>query len=282
MYSLTKKSGFSLIRLLPLILFIAIVFYLFYPGMNDNNDVKDHATLREKIEQSGKIKVGMSVIVPWAMRNEQGDWIGYEIDVAEKFAADNGLIIEWVPTQWDGIIAGLLANRFDVIIGGMTITETRSKQVDFTNPYTKSKVQMVANSELTNKLETIAEYNNPKVRIAVRRGANTVDVAKKHFPDSTLLYFDDEPQSEQTVINGQAEAFVSTAPVPEFAVLKSPEKLFLPFPLEPLGYSEEGIAIRKNESDMLAWLNAWIAEQQESGWLAERHAYWFNTLDWVE
>ena len=74
------------------------------------------------IQKRGTLKVGMSTFVPWAMRDKQGDLIGFEIDVATKVAEDMGVEVEFVPTAWSGIIPSLLAKKFDVIIGGMSIT----------------------------------------------------------------------------------------------------------------------------------------------------------------
>ncbi|MCB1491107.1 MAG: transporter substrate-binding domain-containing protein, partial [Rhodobiaceae bacterium] len=88
----------------------------------------------ESIKKSGTIRVGMATFVPWAMRDKNGDLIGFEIDVAKKLAEDMGVGIEFVPTAWDGIIPALLAGKFDVIIGGMSITPARNLTVNFTRP----------------------------------------------------------------------------------------------------------------------------------------------------
>jgi polar amino acid transport system substrate-binding protein len=89
--------------------------------------------LVETIKQRGKLMVGFSSFVPWAMRDKQGQWVGYEIDVATKLAKDLGVQVELVPTAWDGIIPSLIAGKFDVIIGGMSVTPARQQQIDFTD-----------------------------------------------------------------------------------------------------------------------------------------------------
>ena len=76
----------------------------------------------QTIMKRGKIKVGMSTFVPWAMRNKEGELIGFEIDVAKQLAEDLGVEIEFVPTAWSGIIPALIAGKFDAIIGGMSVT----------------------------------------------------------------------------------------------------------------------------------------------------------------
>ncbi|HLB99165.1 MAG TPA: transporter substrate-binding domain-containing protein, partial [Acetobacteraceae bacterium] len=74
----------------------------------------------DSMEQRGSMMVGMATFVPWAMRDQQGKLVGFEVDVATKLAQDLGLKLDLVPTAWDGIIPALIAGKFDVIIGGLT------------------------------------------------------------------------------------------------------------------------------------------------------------------
>jgi polar amino acid transport system substrate-binding protein len=92
-------------------------------------------TLLEDIQKRGTLRVGMSTFVPWAMRDKNGELIGFEIDVAKKLAEDMEVEVEFVPTAWDGIIPALIAGKFDVIIGGMSIRPSRNLTVNFTLPY---------------------------------------------------------------------------------------------------------------------------------------------------
>jgi len=85
----------------------------------------------EEIQKRGTLKVGMSTFVPWAMRDKEGNLMGFEIDVATKVAEDLEVEVEFVPTAWSGIIPALLAKKFDLIIGGMSITPARNLTVNF-------------------------------------------------------------------------------------------------------------------------------------------------------
>jgi len=51
----------------------------------------------EKVLRSGKLKVGMSTFIPWAMQSKTGEWVGFEIDVAKRLAKDMGVEVEFVP-----------------------------------------------------------------------------------------------------------------------------------------------------------------------------------------
>ena len=235
------------------------------------------------IQKRGTLKVGMSTFVPWAMRDKQGGLIGFEIDVATKLAADMGVEVEFVPTAWSGIIPALLAKKFDVIIGGMSITAQRNLTVNFTTPYAHSGQMMAANTKLAGNYTTIADYNQASVTIACRRGATPCKAAQKLFPKSTLRQFDDDAQAFQEVVNGNAHAMISSAPKPRFWSEAYPNEVFVAFDGENLTRGNEGFALRKGDSDALNFFSNWIVVNTSSGWLKERHDFWFkNRSGWKD
>lgn len=235
----------------------------------------------DSINQRGTLRVGMSTFVPWAMRNKQGELIGFEIDVAKRLAADSGWKVEFVPTAWDGIIPALLAKKFDVIIGGMSVTPERSKSVLFTAPYSHSGVQIAASKTLAADFTSMEKFNSRRVKIAARRGAFTVQVARESFPKATILQFDDDAQAFQEVINGNAHAVIASSPKPEHETIKHSDKLFLPFS-ERLAKGNEAFAVRLGEEDKKAFFDTWIQARMADGWLQQRYEYWFSTLDWQD
>jgi polar amino acid transport system substrate-binding protein len=233
----------------------------------------------EQVQKRGILRVGMSTFVPWAMRDKKGNLIGFEIDVATRLAKDMGVKVEFVPTQWAGIIPALLTGKFDVIIGGMGIIPSRNLKVNFTLPYDYSGMSLAANKKLAAGFNRLEDFNKPEVILTARLGATPVDAAKKFMPKAKLRLFDDEAKIYQEVINGRAHAVVASAPTPAFQVLKYPEKLFLPlketFTKEPIGF-----AVRKGDIDTLNYFNNWITFVRSEGWLDERKHYWFETRDW--
>jgi len=126
--------------------------------------------LIDTIKKRGKLQVGFSSFVPWAMRDKQGSWVGFEIDVSTKLAQDLGVQLELIPTAWDAIIPSLISGKFDVIIGGMTITPARQEQIDFTTPYSTSGQGVAASKQLAANLKWPEGYNSPNVTFTCRRG----------------------------------------------------------------------------------------------------------------
>ena len=235
------------------------------------------------IRDRGTLRVGMSVFVPWAMLDKRGELVGFEIDVARKLAGDMGVDVEFVPTDWDGIIPALRAEEFDVIIGGMTITPERSRLVDFTAPYATSGQQMAASRRLAGDLTERSDFNRPGIAIACRRGAVSCEVAGAMFPKAELHRFDDDAGAFRDVVEGKAHAVVSSAPLPMFWAGDHPDAVVIALDGETLDRSEQGFALRRDEADALAFFNDWIRANTDSGWLGERHDYWFrNRPAWRE
>lgn len=244
-----------------------------------NYQVAQAQTLVDDILSAGEIRVGMSTFVPWVMRSKEGEFIGFEVDVAREVANDMGVELVIVPTQWDGIIPALLAGKFDAIIGGMSITPERNLKINFSTPYAQSGLLIVANRDLAGDRLDFASYDDSDVTFSIRRGSSAVNAVNKIFPNAQVRLFDEEATSVQEVVNGNATAWVAASPSAAVAISDHDNKLFLPF-LETFDNSNEGFGLRKGDPDALNFFNNWILTKLESGWLQERHNYWFKTRDW--
>ncbi|MFN4130466.1 MAG: transporter substrate-binding domain-containing protein, partial [Paracoccaceae bacterium] len=232
--------------------------------------------LLETIQKRGKLMVGMSTFVPWAMRDKEGNLIGFEIDVATKLAEDIGVQVEFVPTAWSGIIPALLAEKFDVIIGGMSITPERNLTVNFTIPYSNSGQMMAANIALAGGVSSYEDLNKSDVNLTCRRGVVGCTILEKTFPKATVLQFDDDAQAFQEVLNGNAHAVISSAPKPAFWAESNSTKIELAFGGKALATGNEGFALRKGEHDALNFFSNWILVNEANGWLQERNDFWFK------
>lgn len=239
------------------------------------------ASTIEAVKKRGVLKVGMDIFQPWAMKDKNGQLIGFEIDVATRLAEDMGVKVEFVPTAWSGIIPALLTGKFDAIIGGMGITAQRALQVNFSQPYDFSGMSIVAHRERAAGFNSLEDFNRPDVEIAVKLGTTAAVAAKKLLPQAQLRLFDGEPQAYQELRNGRVHAVIGMAPRPAYEAIDYSETLFMPveeiFTREPVGF-----AVRKGDPDTLAYLNSWITIVGHEGWLKERRDYWFGSKDWVD
>lgn len=232
------------------------------------------------IVNRGVMRVGVSTFVPWVMRDKQGKLVGFEIDVAKQLAKDMGVKVEFIPTQWDGIIPALLAGKFDVIISSMTIKPKRNLTINFTIPYEHSGLQIAASKKIASGY-TVKDFNSPKVKIACRRGSTACSIGMELFPKAQFLRFDSDAQAFQEVINGNAHAVLSSAPKPAFWTLRQPDALYRPTTAN-LSNTNEAFGVRKGDPDALNFFDNWIRNHESNGWLQKRHNYWFETMDWAK
>ncbi|MEX1662238.1 transporter substrate-binding domain-containing protein [uncultured Thioclava sp.] len=90
----------------------------------------------ETLKKNGVMRIAMSgAYPPFNFINEENQVVGFDPAIGEEIAKRMGLKVEIITTAWDGIIGGLLANKYDAIIGSMSITPDREKVVDFVGPY---------------------------------------------------------------------------------------------------------------------------------------------------
>jgi polar amino acid transport system substrate-binding protein len=231
----------------------------------------------EQIAKRGVIKVGMDVFVPWAMKDKKGELIGFEIDIAKKFAKDMGVKIEFVPTKWSGIIPALITGKFDVLIGGMTITTQRNLKINFTRPYYYTEQGLMAHKKKAAGFK-VSDFNSPGVTIAARLGSTAAVAAKQQFPKAKLRLFDDEPAAVQELRNGNVHAMVSAQPLPSSTALEYPDTIMVYDDVMML--EAIGIGVRKGDIDTLNLINNWIEINRNNGWIQGKYAYWFKSQDW--
>lgn len=105
----------------------------------------------QEIKDAGTIRVGFEgTFAPWNYHNESGELVGMEKEIADLIASDLGVKAEYIETQWDSLIAGVDANRYDIVINNVSPTEERKQKYDFSTPYVASegKVAVLENSSL--------------------------------------------------------------------------------------------------------------------------------------
>ncbi len=257
-----------------------LAFFIISGCSSENqNSISQKDSQLETIVKRGTLKIGMSTFVPWAMKDKNGELIGFEIDVAKQLAKDLGVKAQFIPTKWSGIIPALLTGKFDVIIGGMGIRPDRNLKVNFSIPYDYTGMSIIAHKVKAKGFSSLDDFNKKNVLIAARIGTTAAAAVKKFMPKASLKLFDDEAQAIQELLTGRVHAVIASSPMPAFQSIKHSETLFLPFKgnftKEPIGF-----ALRKGDYEIVNYFNSWIRVKDAQGWLAETKHYWFETKDW--
>jgi polar amino acid transport system substrate-binding protein len=234
--------------------------------------------LIDRIIRRGVLKVGLDIFVPWSFKDKDGNLVGFEVDVATKLAEDMGVEVEFVPTEWSGIVPALLTGKFDVIIGGMGITTERALKVNYSIPYEYSGMDCVVSREMLPGADSLEDLNSEDITIAVRMGGTPTNAAKKFTPNAELHQFDSDEAVVQDVLNGNAHAAFSSSPKPAFWAADYSDKLYRPLGGELFTKEPAGFVVPKGDPDAMFFFNAWIRDSED--WLKDRSDYWYGTKDW--
>ena len=234
----------------------------------------------EKILQRGELRVGFeSGYVPFEMTDKKGNFIGFDMDFGRRLAKSMGVKFVPVNTAWDGIIPALMTDKFDIIMGGMTITQERNLKILFANPYIVVGQSILLNKKHEGKVLSFKDLNDPKFILTSRMGTTGEQAIKKYIPKATYKGFESEAEAGLEVINGKADALVYDLPFCGFLYGSQGrgKTVFLnePFTYEPLAW-----AINKGDPDFLNYLNNFLRQSKGDGFYEKAYDKWIIGSDW--
>jgi polar amino acid transport system substrate-binding protein len=219
----------------------------------------------DEIMKRGKILVGMDLAAPpFAYQDDKQQPAGSEVEVAKLLAKDLGVELEIVPTSAANRIPYLVTGRTDVMMGAFSIFPDRAKAVWFSSPY--GSVTSVVLAPQTTGIKSYQDLVGKK--ISVSRGTYTEQVLMAALPQgATIVRFDDDAQATAAMAAGQVDAY-GVGNVPGGALVKRfPERKYeIKISIPPRNWYS--IGVRRNDSDLLQWINTFIFFHRENGDLA--------------
>ena len=222
-----------------------------------------------------KLRVGMEcTYAPFNYKTADGDLAGYDVDVADGVARIIGAELEFICQEWDGMIPALLANKFDLIIASMSITEKRMKKIDFSGPYRFSTGRILGPKSKTMNLFDDAGNPIPEnfkgLRVGLERATTYSSWFKDILPGANVVLYDGSEPLYLDLQNGRVDL-----------IMTNPMKAFLKFLSKEDGAGFEfkgptvdevkyvgigvGIGMRQGEEELKGRLNEALKELINSG-----------------
>ena len=214
-------------------------------------------------------------------KGRQLSLIGFDIDIGIEMAKALGVKPVFVDTLWPSIIPALKLGRFDIIFGGMSVTEERKMLVEFANPFMTVGQTVLLNAKHKNTVKSYKNLNDARFVVVSKPGTTGEEAVQRLIPKATYETADTEIDGAMRVLEGTADAFVYDFPFN--AVFKSmhpsDQLLFLdePFTKEPIAW-----AIRKNDPDFLKFLNGFLQDIKKDGRFDKIYNKWFVSTDWFK
>lgn len=228
----------------------------------------------ETVKSGGEFKFANSgAYPPFSFVNDANEVIGFDVDIGNELAKRLGVKGVPISTAWDGIIAGLLAKKYDAVIGSMTITPEREKVVDFVGPYYRSgRGIFVADGSAVKSIDDLKGKT-----IGVTLGETHEKWAREKGGWDIKTY-KGLPELFLELKAGRIEAIIVDSVPVAVAIKESGEKLRkLETPDIDGGNVNIGIAIGKNNPGLKEALQKALDEMMADGTYATISMKWIGT-----
>jgi polar amino acid transport system substrate-binding protein len=223
----------------------------------------------ERIEQTKTLRVGMAEFAPFVVKDTKtGQLQGFEVDVANQLVADLGVKLELVEAAWPTIIAGLQADKYDVVMSGMKRTLQRAESVSFSEPYVSLiEKAMVREDSGINSWADIDKAGNRVASVLGGASYLKIDAAKgSYLKAAELTPYKDLTLCGSAVIGKQATAWVEDGINIATFEAAHPEVKFKTVAVPFAAHGEgNGYAVRHGQDDLLNVLNIFITRMKNDG-----------------
>ena len=215
------------------------------------------------VKDKGVLVVGITDFAPMDYKNEAGEWIGFDADMAKGFAEKLGVEVEFVEIDWDNKILELDGKTVDCIWNGMTLTDEVKAAMDCSNPYCNNAQIVIVPAEKAAEYQTVESLEG--LMFAVEAGsAGEAEV--------TALGLECTPVKAQSdalmeVAAGTSDAAVIDSLMAAAMVGEGTGYADLTYTVG-LNSEEYGVGFRKG-SDLVAELNAYFVEAYAAGTMQE-------------
>jgi len=229
-------------------------------GSGDEEELKDEYTV-----------VTDTSFVPFEFK-EDGEYVGFDIDLINAIADEVGFEINLETTNFDGIIPGLQTGSFDIALAGIGITEERAKKIDYSDPYYESGLRIGVAID-NDSIEDIDDLEGKT--IATRLGSTSSAYIEEEIEGAEANQYEQLDQAYLAVENGSADAVLYDAPnVAYYIQTKGKDSLKM---VGDLYQAEEyGIAMAKGQEDLVKAVNDALETLRENGTYDEIYEDWFG------
>ena len=234
-----------------------------------------------QIKASGELRIGCeAAYVPFTYRQD-GKIVGYDVELAEALCKSLGVKPNFIDTAWAGVIPSLYAKKFDVIMSSMSYTKERLERVAFSIPYAEASQALLVRAADAATIKSGADLNGKTVAVKLgspgqilqeRINAGLKNGGGAGFKE--LRTFDDHPSAYVALAQNRVDGVLNTLATLAMVLKDAPGRYAI---VKGLGADNwAGIAARKEDTEVVAWLNTELARLKADGTLAQLQEKWFG------
>jgi cyclohexadienyl dehydratase len=164
----------------------------------------------DAIKASGTLRIGLTGdYAPYSLRGPEGQITGADVAMAKALASGLGVKLEIVPTAWKSMTDDLKADRFDIAMGGLSVTPARAAIGDFSVTVMSDGKRPIVRCADKNRFTSVAAIDRPDVRVVFNPGGTNEAFAKAHLADAKLEEFPDNRSIFEEIAGGHADVMVT-------------------------------------------------------------------------
>lgn len=235
----------------------------------------------DSVKKAGVLKVGCEAAYrPFTFRDGTRI-LGYDVDVGEAIFKPVGVTCNFIDTAWSGIIPALYAGNFDMIMCAMTYTKERVERVAFAIPYAEATQEMIIRASDAGKIKSIEDMSGKIMGVKLGSAGATMakelneTIAKtKGKGFSEVKTYDDHPAAYLSLVQGSVDGVINTLATLSQVLKDAPGRYAIVRNVGPIIWS--GIAARKEDSELIGFVDKRLTEMKASGELWALQEKWFG------
>ena len=227
----------------------------------------------DDIAARGVLRVGSTGdYKPFSYRPAGGEFIGMDVELAGELAQALGVRLQLVPTSWPTLMADLGADKFDLTLGGVSVTAERQRQALFSVPYLHDGKTPIARCDNSARFQTLAQINRPDVRLIVNPGGTNERFARAQAPRARLTVYPDNVTIFGQIVSGAADVMMTDAIEARLQQRLHPQ-LCAVHPDAPFDKADKAILLPRDPA-LKAYVDHWLQQRLDDGEVPRRLERW--------
>lgn len=234
-------------------------------------------TRLEAIVQRGTLRVGMTGdYAPFsAFDPGTSTFRGFDVDMADGLGKALGVRVEYVRTGWPQLTGDFEADRFDVAMGGISITPERERRGSFSAPIMQEGKTPIARCKDLGKFETLVDIDRPGTRVIVNPGGTNERFARAHIKRAEIRVYPDNVTIFDEIVRGQADLMITDASETRYQQKLHPGVLCAVHPDHPFDHAQKAYWLQPDAA-LKTFVDNWIKQARDDGRFAKIYAIWFE------
>lgn len=217
-----------------------------------------------RIEASGEVRVGLTGdYKPFSWEEPEGRFEGLDADMAHALADELGVRLVIVKTSWPTLMEDLKAGKYDIGMGGITVTDERKERALFSAPLLTDGKAPIARCEDASRFETLDGIDREGVTVIVNPGGTNEAFARANIRKATLVLHKDNASVFEEIAAGRADVMITDA-IETRIVAREHPALCAVNPDTPFTQSQKAYLLPQDEA-WKARVDKWLADMEESG-----------------